>query len=58
MSKDCFHLSQLGHARAANAYWNSMLTPKSQRELEWKKEFEIVKCPSQNNPFLMTTKNS
>lgn len=36
LSSDCFHLSQLGHARSANAYWNSMLTSEDQRETEWK----------------------
>lgn len=58
MSKDCFHLSQLGHARAANAYFNSILTPESQRQRSWKKEFEEFRCPTEQNPFLMTTKNS
>ncbi|CRK97108.1 CLUMA_CG010439, isoform A [Clunio marinus] len=41
MSKDCFHLSQLGHARAANSYWNSMLTPENQRLRAWQEEFSM-----------------
>jgi hypothetical protein len=58
LSTDCFHMSQLGHARAANAYWNSMLTVESERDRKWKKEFEEFKCPTLKHPFLMTTKNS
>jgi hypothetical protein len=58
MSKDCFHLSQLGHARTANSYWNSMLTPERQRLRYSKKEFEEFRCPTQQSPFLMTTRNS
>lgn len=58
LSKDCFHLSQLGHARTANAYWNSMLTPASKRLTYWEKEFETFRCPTAQNPYLFTTKNS
>lgn len=58
MSQDCFHLSQLGHARAANSYFNSMMTPENQRLRYWTKEFEEFRCPSSQRPFLFTTKNS
>lgn len=58
MSTDCFHLSQKGHARAANSYYNSMMTPEKQRARSWSKEFETFRCPTQQHPFLFTTKNS
>lgn len=57
MSKDCFHLTQLGHARAANAYYNSLLMPESKRIRAWKKEFEEFLCPTQQDPFIFTSKN-
>lgn len=58
MSKDCFHLSQLGHARAANAYYNSMLTPERMRLRYWTNEFETFLCPTQQQPFITTSRNS
>lgn len=58
MSTDCFHLSQKGHARSANAYYNSMLTPEKQRARSWSNEFESFRCPTPQRPFLLTTKNS
>lgn len=58
LSKDCFHFSQKGHALAANALWNSMLTPENERLQYVKHEFEEFKCPSTQKPFLATTKNS
>ena len=58
MSLDCFHLSQLGHARAANAYFNSMMTPEKQRMRFWTKEFEEFHCPTPQRPFISTSKNS
>ena len=58
LARDCFHLSQLGHARTANAYWNAMLTKESQRDRQWKKEFDEFKCPTTKNPFMATVRNS
>ncbi|KAG5680842.1 hypothetical protein PVAND_010323 [Polypedilum vanderplanki] len=58
MSKDCFHLSQKGHATVANALWNSMLTPERARLRYFKNEFEEFKCPTATQPFLLTSKNS
>ena len=57
LSTDCFHPSQLGHARAANSYWNSMLASEDKRETEWKQEFKEFRCPTEENPFLKTSKN-
>lgn len=58
MSQDCFHLSQKGHATAANALWNSMLTPENKRLNFFRKELEEFKCPTSLTPYLATTKNS
>ncbi|XP_070499489.1 phospholipase B1, membrane-associated-like [Chironomus tepperi] len=57
MSQDCFHLSQKGHATAANALWNSMLTPESKRLHFFRRELEEFKCPTSLSPYLATTKN-
>lgn len=58
LSKDCFHLSQKGHATIANALWNSMLTAPSQRLRNFQVEFQEFKCPTPKKPFLATIKNS
>lgn len=58
MSEDCFHLSQKGHAQAANSLWNSMLTSENKRLNFFRREFEEFKCPTSLTPYLATTKNS
>ncbi|KAJ6645952.1 Phospholipase B1, membrane-associated [Pseudolycoriella hygida] len=58
MSMDCFHLSQKGYARAANALWNNMLEPEGQKSTNWKKEFSEFLCPTVSRPYLATKKNS
>lgn len=58
ISKDCFHFSQKGHALAATALWTSMLTPEASRATTWTKEFDNLKCPTKENPFLSTRQNS
>jgi hypothetical protein len=58
LSKDCFHFSQKGHALAANALWNSIITEESERLRYVKREFEEFKCPTAQKPFLITSKNS
>lgn len=57
MSKDCFHLSQKGQSRAANAYWNNILEPYGNKTQNWKKIFEVFKCPTEERPFLATRFN-
>lgn len=57
MSYDCFHFSQKGYAIATNSLWNNLLEPISNKSVNWKKEFEHVKCPTANNPYLRTNKN-
>lgn len=57
MSFDCFHFSQKGYALAANALWNNLLEPVGNKSINWKKDFEYVKCPTEENPYLRTNKN-
>ncbi|XP_051832183.1 phospholipase B1, membrane-associated [Antechinus flavipes] len=56
---DCFHFHSKAHARAAKALWNNMLEPVGAKNNEV--HFEIMVdliCPSQNQPYLRTYKNS
>ncbi|XP_048737622.2 uncharacterized protein LOC125652446 [Ostrea edulis] len=54
---DCFHLSEKGHKCAAEALWNNMIEPVGQKRLKWTPKEEI-ECPSADNPFFYTGKNS
>ncbi|XP_037036133.1 phospholipase B1, membrane-associated-like [Bradysia coprophila] len=58
MSMDCFHLSQKGYARAANALWNNMMEPDGQKSTNWQKEFTKFVCPTVDRPYLATKGNS
>ncbi|CAO1413661.1 unnamed protein product [Diamesa serratosioi] len=58
LSTDCFHISQIGHARISNALWNNMLEPVGQKAFNWKKEFQELKCPTHQRPYLATRFNS
>ncbi|XP_046392278.1 phospholipase B1, membrane-associated-like [Ischnura elegans] len=57
-SVDCFHLSQRGNAYAANALWNNMLEPVGFKAKHWAPEFQTVKCPTADSPYIFTNKNS
>lgn len=57
LSSDCFHISQIGHARISNGLWNNMLEPVGQKAVNWKKEFQEFKCPTQQRPYLATKFN-
>ena len=57
LSTDCFHISQIGHARISNALWNNMLQPVGQKSVNWKKEFQELQCPTQQRPYLATKFN-
>ncbi|XP_069743819.1 phospholipase B1, membrane-associated isoform X2 [Narcine bancroftii] len=56
---DCFHLSRKFHSQVARSLWNNMLQPVGE-----KSNFQDVtknislSCPSQDQPFLRTFKNS
>ncbi|XP_038654995.1 phospholipase B1, membrane-associated [Scyliorhinus canicula] len=56
---DCFHLSRKFHVQMSKALWNNMLQPVGE-----KSDFQDVtvnislSCPSQDQPFLRTFKNS
>ncbi|XP_065072458.1 phospholipase B1, membrane-associated-like [Ochlerotatus camptorhynchus] len=58
LSLDCFHFSQKGYATAANALWSNMLEPEGQKTNEPRYEFDMIRCPSQKRPYLMTRENS
>ncbi|KAJ8289605.1 hypothetical protein GJAV_G00003270 [Gymnothorax javanicus] len=56
---DCFHLSQKAHTLMARALWNNMLEPVGNKTHT--QDFTAglsLKCPSQDEPFLRTYKNS
>ncbi|POI35882.1 hypothetical protein CIB84_000366, partial [Bambusicola thoracicus] len=56
---DCFHPSQKGHSQLAKALWNAMLQPVGQKADSFDFTTDIVlSCPTQNNSFLSTNKNS
>lgn len=58
MSVDCIHLSQKGHAIAANGLWNNMLQPRLHKTTGLKRLFQEFKCPNQKEPYLYTYFNS
>jgi hypothetical protein len=58
MSTDCFHFSQKGYARASNALWNNMIEAEDEKSTNWPEEFSVVKCPTEERPFLSTRENS
>ncbi|XKL68768.1 hypothetical protein PGB90_006537 [Kerria lacca] len=58
LSEDCFHFSQKGYSRAANALWNNMLEPISSKSNTWQTEFQKILCPTERSPYIFTWKNS
>ncbi|EEB20299.1 phospholipase B, plb1, putative [Pediculus humanus corporis] len=52
LSHDCFHLSQLGHAKAANALWNNLMEPPGSKTKNWDTEFLKLKCPTEEQPYI------
>ncbi|KAJ6646581.1 Phospholipase B1, membrane-associated [Pseudolycoriella hygida] len=58
MSVDCVHLSQKGHAVAANGLWNNMLERNGAKSLKLKMLFKKFNCPSASQPYLQTYFNS
>lgn len=58
MSVDCIHLSQHGHAVAANGLWNNMMEPHLHKTLGLKHLFQEFKCPTEREPYLYTYFNS
>lgn len=54
VSVDCIHLSQKGHAVAANGLWNNMLQGVGRKSLGLKKLFGEFECPTTQRPFLAT----
>lgn len=58
MSIDCIHLSQKGHAVAANGVWNNMLESVNEKSLGLKTLFKDFKCPTKERPYILTYFNS
>ncbi|KAE8750863.1 hypothetical protein FOCC_FOCC002291 [Frankliniella occidentalis] len=58
LAPDCFHFSQRGYARAANAVWNNMLEPVGRKSTDWTDIFERFLCPTEEHPYLYTRGNS
>ncbi|KAK3918837.1 Phospholipase B1, membrane-associated [Frankliniella fusca] len=58
LAPDCFHFSQRGYARAANALWNNMLEPVGGKATDWSDIFNPFHCPSEEHPYLYTARNS
>ncbi|EDV96614.1 phospholipase B1, membrane-associated [Drosophila grimshawi] len=56
-SEDCFHLSQRGHASAANAIWNNMLEMPDKKSGFNSHLFEKFNCPTEERPFFLTREN-
>lgn len=54
MSIDCVHLSQKGHALAANGLWNNMLQRTGRKRLGFEKMLTRFECPTVERPFLST----
>ncbi|XP_046738835.1 phospholipase B1, membrane-associated isoform X2 [Diprion similis] len=57
-SVDCFHLSQKGYARGANALWNNLMEPVGRKSREWYDLFTRFLCPTPKRPYISTMKNS
>lgn len=57
MSIDCIHLSQKGHAVAANGLWNNMMQRGATKQLGLRPLLGRFECPSEERPFLATYSN-
>lgn len=58
MSVDCIHLSQHGHAVAANGVWNNMLEAPTMKTIGLKPLYKEFKCPTEREPYLYTYLNT
>lgn len=54
---DCFHYSKRGQEETAQALWNNMVEPVGSKRTKWTPG-EPIECPSEEHPFLYTSKNS
>ncbi|XP_044259082.1 phospholipase B1, membrane-associated-like [Tribolium madens] len=58
LAEDCFHMSQKGNARIANALWNNIMEPVGQKSTRPVEILEKFNCPSEEHPYIFTRKNS
>ena len=56
LSSDCFHPSQKLQALFAKNIWNNLLQPVGGKS-SWN-QFSNLKCPTREQPFIATSKNS
>ncbi|XP_022919288.1 phospholipase B1, membrane-associated-like [Onthophagus taurus] len=55
-SVDCFHFSQITHSEAAKALWNNILEPINKKNPNFLAR--SLRCPTEEHPFLATSRNS
>ncbi|XP_073412440.1 phospholipase B1, membrane-associated [Dendrobates tinctorius] len=59
MSPDCFHFGEKAHAQGARALWKNMFEPVGQKTDNQGLDEDIgIFCPSEDDPFVKTAKNS
>ncbi|CAG5125132.1 unnamed protein product, partial [Candidula unifasciata] len=56
-ASDCFHYSKKGQQSVAEALWDNMIQPVGCKQTSWKHGYPIT-CPTEENPYLYTAKNS
>ncbi|KAJ9576076.1 hypothetical protein L9F63_007041, partial [Diploptera punctata] len=59
LAADCFHLSQKGHAAAANSLWNNMMEPSNKKTYSLSSNvLTRFLCPTPEHPYIFTARNS
>ena len=56
-ASDCFHHSEKGQEAVGEALWNNMFEPEGSKKESWSPG-EHIECPSEDSPYLFTSKNS
>ncbi|XP_014216310.1 phospholipase B1, membrane-associated-like [Copidosoma floridanum] len=51
-------VTALGGGQASNALWNNLMQPVEHKSRNWKASFEEFVCPTEENPYIKTLKNS
>ncbi|XP_072030674.1 phospholipase B1, membrane-associated-like [Amphiura filiformis] len=53
---DCFHFSEKGNIAGAIGIWNNMIQPVGEKDLSW--DYEEIRCPNEESPYIYTNVNS